>query len=60
MSLPQISQKTLIRKPERRTRVQHLSIIRALACTEGHAAALVYWLQYCPRISRASFNAASA
>lgn len=58
MSLPLISEKTLALQSGRKTRAQHLAMIRALAKTEGEGAALRYWISECARISRAAVNEA--
>ena len=56
MSFPILSDKTLALQSGRKTRAQHLAMIRALARTEGEGAALKYWLSECPRISRDAVN----
>lgn len=58
MSLPSISEKTLALCSGRKTRKQHLAMIKALAKTQGETAAMCYWLSECARISRASVNEA--
>lgn len=58
MSLPILSEKTLALQSGRKTRAQHLTIIRVLARTKGEGAALKYWMSECPRISRDAANQA--
>lgn len=56
MSLPKISDKTHALQTGRRTRKDHIAMIRAKARTSGDTAAMVYWIDNCAStVSRKSF-----
>ncbi|EIP99345.1 hypothetical protein OpiT1DRAFT_03859 [Opitutaceae bacterium TAV1] len=58
MSALDLSNKTLALQSGRKTRTQQLVMIRVIARDRGETAALKYWLDECPRISRAAANQA--
>lgn len=59
-AMGRISDATLRVQSGWKNRKQHLVMIRIVCRAQGVDAALCYWLNNCPRISRMAFNKAVA